>query len=473
MKKNKFIDLLKKLSQTELKSLQKFVDSSYFNLDANCSKLLALTIPFHPEYSNQNINKELLFNQLFDQKEYDDKKMRYLFSNTAKLIESFLIQQELNRSPIQKNTFLLQALNSRKSDKYFAQHLKKEYETINQQKTRDRTHYDSLLQLREEEGKFNAANNNRHLDDSLQQLVYDLEIQSLSKKLRYYCELVNRQNVLAKSYDLQFMDANIKLAQHGFFKDVPIVSIYYQILMTLTEGENEHHYYQLKGLIENNLALFPQPELRDMYAFAQNYCIKQINNGKENFLRELFNIYQILLEQEIIFDNGELAHFDFKNIITVAIRLQELHWVDNFITHYQARLNPKLKENSVNFNKAKLCYTRKEFKQSRKLLLTTEFTDVYYHLDAKILLLKTYYDLGDIEPLLSLLETVKVYLRRNKLVSDYQRITYLTFLRFLKILVKLQLGSPISAEATLEKLKNTTQVADSTWLREKLEEWVN
>ena len=69
-------------------------------------------------------------------------------------------------------------------------------------------------------------------------------------------------------------------------------------------------------------------------------------------------------------------------------------------------------------------------------LREVEFSDIFFALDAKMMLLKIYFDNGDEEPLNSLITSFKAFLKRNRLISDVMRKTYLNFISFLILLLK-------------------------------------
>ncbi|MEO5572182.1 MAG: hypothetical protein ABIT08_12410, partial [Bacteroidia bacterium] len=317
--------------------------------------------------------------------------------------------------------------------------------------------------------EFTSLKNNRAIDTSLQSLSDNLDIYYLSNKLKYCCEILNRQNIVQVEFRIPFLDFIVEYLNKNSFENVPILSVYFHILLMMKENENEKHYRKLKSILYK-YADFSLNELRDIYAFVQNYCIRKVNTGNVKYLDELFEIYKLMLEKKIIIENKELAHSHFKNIVAIALRLNEFEWTENFIEHYSAFLNKELRKNSVNYNLARLYFAKKEFRKALKLLTIVEFTDVYYHLDSKSLLLKIYYEIEEIEPLFSLFSTFRVYLRRSKLISDYQRIIYSNLITQTKRLAKIKSGS----NYPLQKIKNTiaadSQVADIGWLKSKIEE---
>mgnify|MGYP001805086260 CR=1 FL=1 len=107
-----------------------------------------------------------------------------------------------------------------------------------------------------------------------------------------------------------------------------------------------------------------------------------------------------------------------------------------------------------------------------------EYSDVRYALNAKLLLLKTYYDLGEYETLLSLSESFRQYLQRKKEISDFNRKGYYGLLKFTRKIfqIKMKVGY-VAAERSrkdLQKLQiemDTAKVRFSrSWLEGKVQE---
>src|SRR5690606_12553717 len=121
---------------------------------------------------------------------------------------------------------------------------------------------------------------------------------------------------------------------------------------------------------------------------------------------------------------------NYKNIVTLGIRLKEFDWTDRFIEKYKETLAPQFRQNAYTYNLASYYVGKKEYKSALKLLQKVEFVDVFYHLDAKAMMLRMYYELDDTEALESLMQTFKAYLNRNKLISNYQNEVYLNLIKY-------------------------------------------
>ena len=70
----------------------------------------------------------------------------------------------------------------------------------------------------------------------------------------------------------------------------------------------------------------------------------------------------------------------------------------------------------------------------------------------------------EIEPLISLIATFRVYLRRNKQISDYQRRIYSNLIKFVNKLIRVKLGSKKPVYEIEREITQVKEIADLTWL---------
>ncbi|MFI5218172.1 MAG: hypothetical protein ACHQNT_01700 [Bacteroidia bacterium] len=464
----KLIHLLKTLSPWELKSFQKYVASPFFNVNEKVSQLLEILVKEYPVFEEKQITFENIFSKLFENEKFNHQKLRYVMTDLTLLLEGFLAYEVFREKAFYQKKFLLQKLKEKNHDKYFKQHLSLGNQIQESHSQRDLKYYKRQLGYDELSYEFTAVKDNRAADTSLQSLSDNLDMYYLSHKLKYCCEILNRQNILQVQYNIPILEFLLSYLKKNPHENIPIVRVYFLILKTILEPEAENYFSDLKKYLQLHDEKFSVNEQRDIYSFVQNYCIRKINTGKTKYLKELFEIYKRMLEKEIIFENKELGHSHFKNIVAIALRLNEFNWTENFIEKYSLHLNKDFRKNSVNYNLARLYFSKNEFRKALKLLTTIEFTDVYYHLDSKSLLLKIYYEMEEFEPLFSLINTFRVYLRRSKLISEYQRKIYSNMVTQTRRLTKIKSGSNYSLQKVKDSIAADSQIADIDWLKNKI-----
>jgi hypothetical protein len=90
-------------------------------------------------------------------------------------------------------------------------------------------------------------------------------------------------------------------------------------------------------------------------------------------------------------------------------------------------------------------------------------------------LLRTYFALKDTEALLSLIDTFRIYVIRNRKITTDQKRGYTNFLRFARKLVLIRHQAPAYSRKTVEekleelakKVESTSNVINKYWLLEE------
>ncbi len=469
MNDGKLAKILKTFSNKELKSFAKYVRSPFFNEDEK----LIIYFDMMENTVLQNggtIDKFQVWEHVFSGQPFNDAEFRRVTSSLVKLANDFIAYRIYAKHPIVSKNNLLLAINNKDLDPYFEHTLK--YANIAQKKYpfRDAGYFFNQYLLETEYNKYLEKQKKRFIATNLENEATNLDIYYLIKKLKLCCEFLNYKNVLAIEYELLLMDEILSHVKEKKYDHIPAISIYYHILLTLTEPDMEGHYSKLKKLLSEHNNKFPLEESRIMYGFAQNYCINQINHGKSNYHRELFELYKTTLKKELIYEHGNITPWSYKNIVTVGLRVYEFDWVERFIHKYKEKIAPEYRSNATTYNLARLNFSRKNFDKALVYLQKVEYNDIFYNLDSRSLLLKTYFELKEFEPLYSLIDSFRIFLRRNKLISDSHRANYLNLIRFVRKATKMTEHDNKKITKLQEEVNNSPQVADINWLQEKLAE---
>jgi hypothetical protein len=463
----KLIQLLQSLSKKELKDFQHFVASDYHNANDQLQRFLSFICKYEGDFGNPKLAKEVFFKKHYPNEIFDEQKFRYLQSDLTQLLEEFLSYAEFRKDRFQQQLYLTQSLQRRNAPKFFLQELQ-ELDKLNENAAfRDSDYYLKLHKISEIRYEYSSENRNRAFDNSLQELIDNLEITYLARGFRYYCEMINRRNILSVDYNLSFFDELVKQLGKGTFDDIPAIYIYRLIHCTLTEPENVEHYHQLLAALAKYEHLFSRNEARGMYVFAQNFCIRRINSGDKDALEMIFFLYREMVEKQLIFEGNFVSQPDFKNIVTTGLRLGNNDWVNDFIEQFYPKLNPLFAQNAYTYSLAWVHFSRNEYDKALRMLLKVEFNDVYYHLDSKSLLMKVYFELDEYDAFSSLVDAFKIYLRRNQTISDAQKKTYHNFILLINKLMKFKLNRSSPSKSFMDELEQLRPAADIPWLRER------
>ena len=470
MYQSKLISILRTLTNKELKRFESYIISPFFNNNVKVTELFHIVRKYHPEYPEEKVEMAAIFPKLFPGQKLEEQKLRYVMSDLTSLLEDCLSYLEFDKNDIFKKHLLLNSYDNRNLDKYFVSAIEDAREIQQENPYRDVNYFFNQHLIEENAYLHSLARKPRSISSSLQEAVDNLDYYYLSNRLRFSCAILSRETLLQEKYNNLFLGQILEFLSINNLDHVPSVSIYRQIALTYLDSEDENHYRKLTELLDSHWKQFPNEEANDMYTHALNYCLRKLNAGKEEFLPELMGLYKQLISKEIMFENSWLTPQDVKNIVTAALRAGETEWAEHFLHEYKDRINPEFRESAYVYNMANVLYHRKEFGKALKLMQAVEINDIYYHLGAKVLLLKTYFELNETEPFFSLVDAFTNYLKRNKLISESQRTVHLNFVKYTKKLMHLRQGGRISPDEIREELHHLNSIANLPWLFEKLDE---
>jgi len=469
LQSSKPFQILQTFATGEWKKLADYLASPALNRNEKVAEFFNLLLPYRNNLDAAALDREHFYPKLFPGEAFDDKKLRYLLSDLAKVLEEFLVWTAFRDEEFQHDRLLLKSYQQRKLDKYFNAAFQLMEKRLEDHPYRD-AEYQSMVFFKEEARfQFNSTRKSRQTETNLQQVVDSLDVYFLANKLRYSCEILNNKGVVNVAYDLFLLDEIQHFLRNRNLEQHPVIAIYHQILRTLREPDEPEHYERLLRLLEEHRALFKPQEVFDMYVYAKNYCIIKINKGHVAYTRKLFDFYQLMLSGGILFREGKLTQWDFKNLVSLGLRLEEFDWTKQFMEQYSDRLAPEHRDNVRSFNQANLEFHLGNFDRTLSLLQEVEFTDVYYHLDSKALLLKTYYQTGEWDSLQSLIEAFKVYLKRNRSISEYQRTVYGNLVRFTATLLRYKRGRNVSLDDLAQQIDSCKEIANIAWLKATVE----
>ena len=86
------------------------------------------------------------------------------------------------------------------------------------------------------------------------------------------------------------------------------------------------------------------------------------------------------------------------------------------------------------------------------------------------MLMAIYYETDEIEPLFSLFDSFRIFLRRNKKISQKDKKLCINLIKFVKKLTRLNSRDKQEILKLKEEVNDSGGVASETWLREKIAE---
>ncbi len=471
MQQTKLFQFLETLNIYELNRFVKFLHSPYFNEDGDLTRLAEVLCPFFKNKTYHTLLQEEVWKQVHPKQKFNSLKFARLFSDLLKKLEEFMVIDTIKQNKGNKQLGLISHLTEKKLTKLYPDSSKLARKQLEATTYRDGEYYLQLFRLESHQNLFLELQNLRTTEKNLQQTVEALDAFYLINKLSYLAAILHYKNFLSMEGEVKLAAEVLEHLKKNDYTHIPAIDIHYKTILSLINPQEEQHFFALKEQLVKWHSLFPKTTARNLFAFAINYCIRKINFGKLEYVKELLGLYQQMLQVELMMDNdGILSQFDYKNIVTVSLRAGDSNWADRFIREYRNRLPKDARKNAYTFNLARLYFYQKKFDKVLPLLQDVVYNDIFYQLDSKTTLMKTYYELGEYLPLMALKESFRILLRRKKVISEQNRVNYMNFIRFTMKLYRADVKDKAKITGLKKNITESANVADKTWLVEKINE---
>lgn len=405
-----------------------------------------------------------LFDRLVSGKEATGETDRYLQSELVRELEDFFASRHLRKQWYAHDILKMQALADRDCYKswHYLFHEFSKNDTV-----RNADFHFAKFQAYETQVSYESRLRSRKHKPAFADVMQHLDAYYLSKKIQLCCEIINQQLFFGGTDELTFVDEVKSMAEN--FSDTPAVRIYHIILLLLTQPDNANRFNELREYVSVNTQHFPAKELNEIYFYIKNHCIRKINSGDTTYYSELFSIYKEILSNKKLMQLDYLSQFEYKNMVSLSLRLKEYDWCKNFIRQYLSHLKPDERKNALTYNTAYFHFMTGNFREAIRLLREVEFTDVVYQLDSRVVLLKCYYEMSEFDAFYYHASAFRLFLLRNKNLSDYQKTINRNLIKYLTGLSRNIFRHKKLAQLKTQ-LEKEKQVADVAWLLKKYEE---
>ncbi len=455
MNSNKLSSLLETLNPNERKLLIFYTEDQ-----KDLSRIVQHLI--HNAYTN---SKDL-YKAIFKSKTYDDKRLRNALYTLNKYVERIIALRYFEEDPSINNYILMKHCSQYNLSKEYNGYLQK----LKQQT--DIPESSNLLFC-----YLSQKIHLEYLEEKKRQFIQEelikkdqlLDAYYFKEKLWNLFEIDIYKNIYQFEYtpNLSAYIQSIDISSFHFAKSS--LQFLKLLLLMMEEFENDNHFQKAVRLLEETYENIPAKDLRPYYIAVINYAIKKFNTGKKEYLKELFRIYTLQIKHKVLLnEKNYLEPYAYKNITTIALQNKEFVWVKTFLEEYSNFLPKEEKENAYQYNLANYYYFTGSYKQCLRLLQTVQFSDVYYNLDARSMLLKIYFEEKEWNLLHDHCFAFKAFVLRQEGISEQHKTGYLNLIKWTNKLSNAVFDTR-KRKPIAEKISGQKKISELKWLTEQIE----
>lgn len=467
LEKTHLVELLFTFDQYDWNGLKKFLNSPFHNQREDVKRLFDyLKSVIQIQKNASNLDEIAAHQFVFGNALYKAQSLRYTVSFLFQLTRKYFQHRALDDRQLQLAPDFLDYLKHNNLNRLIRKEVNAASNEINNQKKVDQEvlFADYLL---EKERHFLQQQRDRNDTMHLIQASSCLDWHFCLEKLRLLAPLKVHQAMTHLTIDDPFIKPVMHFVKQELNQAPPVIRIYFLACQIFDDWPSEEKFVAFKNELAHYTDHLKLSHLKECFTLGINYCIRKINTGDRDFVAEVLDLYQSGLEEKAFFENGYLSRFTYKNIITAALGLGRFEWAQTFIEQYKQSLDPRYREDAYRYNLAILKYKLQDFDGTLELLRDLEFEDLFFNLNARLMLLKIFYESELWNALDSHLDSFKVFIYRHRELG-YQKKHYLNLIKFTRKLLKLPQLDQTRRSLLKSKIQSEDLLAEKNWLLEKI-----
>lgn len=465
MKTSRLWKLIRTFDKKEIKELRKFVSSPFFNQREDVILLFEELIKCI-QVKKITPTKEYLFSLIYPKEKFDPQQMHLISSLLYKTLEQFLAYNELHDNQVKVKIHLAAAYRKRRLEDHFERTIEEAQALHKKDKMQNAEHYETEYQIMLEEYGFQHSTL-RMENYKLQEISTNMDLSFVARKLRQSCLLLSHQAVYKKEYDFGLHDNIMEYVENRKEMQTPAVMTYYYCYKVL-KLKQEADFLIYKDMISQNSLLFSAKEAKDLFLFAQNFCIKKLNEEDVEYARIGLRLYQEMMDKNLLLENSIISRFAYRNIVSMGVLIKEFDWVEQFIKEYTPFLEVNYRESMPNLSLGRLHYERGELDKAMMLLQKADYTDLLLNLSAKTILMKIYYELDEFDLLSAHLAAMKKFISNQNSLGEAYKTIYNNIVTFTKKMIEINFNDKKILAKLVTEIKNEKVLTERKWMLKML-----
>ena len=471
---SKLIDLVKLLTPKEWKDLAYWLNAPWTKKEARLITFYQLLAKHYPSFKAKNLNKEKLYQELFQNTAYDNLKLNHLIRKFTEEVEAFLAHLKLLKDKtVQQNTlriFLLERQQIKRFEET-SEALLKQIETKSAKSAND---FLVLYQINRDLYFQPSAHrryepNGTELDNAHRALNEFF----LLETYKYLHEQVTRSKILDKPTctipkELQEFLAYLRK------NHISMPAALYEFKLQ-QKAMNWQAYLEFKALFEATHQQLPS-SLQQVFLFGCiNDAVAFVSKGQDIGLAELYYWYQLGIEKHLLSQYNTITGITFNNVILTACHFDDVALIQHFIKTYQNKLPANLQKEAKRWALAHLTYVMGDYNACIIQLENKLPKQPVYSIQAKLTLLKAHFkwvlaDATQGSRFHYYCLSFEQYLNRNSPYSTDRSQSILRYIQFIKKIAKLnqETSKQEGKEKLLQSIQNTSNLFGKTWLKKEL-----
>lgn len=467
--------LLGAFSKKEMRSFGDFVRSPYHNRQNYITRLYEIISVYHPAFNKMRLNKETVYSKLYPDKKYNDTRIRNLTSDLLALAEKFVALRQFESDRVSQQVYLLETLPGRELDKMFERRYGRFKAETQKKIPKNEVDYLNRLRLLEAESIYvnRRKTNDPKANFECYQGIVDETIKFfLASLFKNYSIILNKEITFFKyDFDTRFIDTVLWYIEGVIseYKDDICIMLYYYFCV-FYRNYNEPSFKALENFTFENFDKIDKRDLLNAITNMVNYCRRMALAGDADYEKRALNLFKLALNEHLWNEENKFRPNIFRGIVSVAGNSGELDWAEEFVNNYNMLQPPEHIASNTLLAKGRLCFDKKEYTGAIEYLSKVKPLDATYKYETDTLMIRIYYELGEIESYFDRVKSFKKWIKNNKTkISARYRVTFSEMAVYFERLMQIKLEpDEFRTKKMIQEISENKQLVNRLWFLEKL-----
>lgn len=463
MHKGILYDLLKTLTSREKKAFLNFVQSPYPGTTPEVARLAKYLLNGEQATEVNRQSKAAAFFGVFGKDApYHDARLRKTMEHMLRSLERFLVTEQRAAEPFDYRLRLAALLAERKHTKLFRRLTEASLPFPSEEADWTTENFEQAARWYQLLYDYRSNTDREHDPELHRRITRCQTVALLARRLRNACIFRSNQKERAAWLPDPLLDWAAQNWPQTDYAGLPLLRTLFAGYQALEMPGDPSYFARFRDGLLAAPACFTRADRRDLLLVAINFCSKRYNDGDTAWLGTQLELYDYGIRENLLLENGWITGYTFLNIGTLALIGRRHEWLEQFIRDYRDKVEPRYRDSAAGFNRARLDYALKRYRQALALLQQDLFDDVLLNLSAKTVQAKCFYELNEFELLDAHLEAMRKYIRRHKEVGYYGE----RYLNFTAVLRRIARTRPGERADLLREIQAMPVLAEKDWLLE-------
>lgn len=484
MKEPDLVSILKTLNPYEIKELEKFIISPFFNKGRNLLPYFKELYKIVKIYDPFKHHQLYFYEKLYPDKEISAKAKAYvnkLSSELLKLVDEYFKCSFYRLNPLSGRLALHEILKEKKLNPYSLKKLPASKKTAADLFNPD-IYYHNLFILNNFEASAYLASNRlkeysglfeersllftaNFLVQFWQEIIHDITFEfQFNRRLN---KLNAVKQIISPHIEEKLVDGLKKEKAAGFENAV----VFYNISRSFRELGNEKLFLSARDSVLKQMNNFNHKWKFNLLLYLDAIIIFSEKNTGINWNKYRYELYKTMLEKGIYSHNkGQIYYVTYDNFVKVLINAGKYQEAEKFINEHSSLLPLHIKESCENASRAWLYFVKNDFGKALEYNSRIKNEVFNQTIQSKLLEILCHFELKDFEQTLNSYSKAKKYLLENKTMNINSTKQYHNFLHAVKLLTEIQTGQSGSKhkEDLIYFLGSTKIIYRKEWVEKKI-----